>query len=89
MKRCPQPGCNLAGDSLGNCGNRGGPMPCPRPVEVKRATDVVIHCEPCAKTWGLSVTDQILKRGQSLPRCVGGTDRCRAVVVPQEKAAAK
>lgn len=83
MQRCPQPGCNLAGPDIGNCGNAGSSMPCPKPVEVQKATDVVISCKPCGKTWAVSVPGTVMKRGQSLPRCCGSTDRCKAVVVPQ------
>jgi hypothetical protein len=87
MKRCSQPGCHLAGDDIGTCGNAGGPIPCGVPVDVKPAADVVLHCKPCGKTWAVNVPGSLMKRGQSLPRCAGSTDRCRAVIVPQEKAA--
>lgn len=89
MNRCNQPGCNLAGDSIGRCGNAGGPLPCGQSVPVKPSTDVLVHCAPCDKTWAISIPGSVLKRGASMPKCCGSTDRCRAVIVPQEKAKPK
>jgi hypothetical protein len=87
MLKCTQPGCGRAGDDIGDCGS-GGVIPCPTPVEVDPARDIVISCKACKMTRVVSIPDQLLKRGSSTPTCLGSTDRCRAVVVPQAKAKA-
>ena len=56
MKRCPRPGCNLAGPNVGDCGRI---TPCARPVEVDPEKDIVIDCRVCDKTWSIPVGDLV------------------------------
>lgn len=84
MQFCDRPGCNRAGDDLGNCGHF--VIKCPRPKEVDPKKHIVLRCSSCDKTRCVAVGDIMQGRSKLREDC-GRTD-CLAVVVPV-KAAAK
>lgn len=85
MDRCPRPQCFRAGPDLGNCGEHA--LGCPRFVPVDPQRDLVLHCSKCGVTRAIPL-DAIM-RGQTPPKCQGDVQQCQAVLVLQDKQAAK
>ncbi|MFY7954346.1 MAG: hypothetical protein ACOVT5_17730 [Armatimonadaceae bacterium] len=86
MQRCPRTGCNRAGDDLASCLDA-SVIGCPAPVEIDPRKDLTVVCRRCDRQWAVPLND--LMHGKTLPRCVGSTDNCGAVVVTAPAKAAK
>lgn len=85
MQYCDRPGCNRAGDDVGNCGWHA--TKCPRFKEVDPAKHIVTRCTACDKTRCFSVSD--IMQGKSKYREDCGRSQCLAVVVPVKGSKAK
>lgn len=80
---CPRAGCCRAGDDLGQCGSHRSK--CPPPQVMIPGKAVLIVCEPCNKTFGVTA-EQIVKQRNPLHPC--SQDVCCARVVQPPKVSA-
>jgi hypothetical protein len=62
-------------------------LPCPPPLAVDPAKDVLIHCTTCKKTWAMPVSKVVSGKTPRLKMCP--TSKCDAVLLhPKDDAIA-
>lgn len=81
MLRCTRPGCGRAGSDLDGCGDR-QVLGCPRPVDIDPSKDIVIRCPKCEITRAFPVDAVMKGHTQIVPRCLGDSEICAAMVLP-------